>query len=161
MRSISTTSSVTVQSLPFLATPVTASIGRAIRSAACSSALTTTSRADEVPFRPLERRPEEEPDDLLEDEPDDLFEDDPDDRLLVPFAFESATLDHLVVVEFVPGEASLGLLGGALARDREALEQVALPMFLLRLGDQSVLPLELELHELALDVVLVVELPIG
>src|SRR5436190_109446 len=159
MRSISTTSSVTVHSLPFFASPVTASIGRAMSSCACSSALTTTSRAEPVPFRPrpLERPPRgERPprDPLLEDE-------EPDERLPVPFAFESATLDHLVVVEFMPGEGRLRLRRGPLPRDGQALEQLALPVLLLLLGDQPVLPLELELHQLPLDVLLVVELPVG
>src|SRR3954470_13585164 len=71
-------------------------------------------------------------------------------ELLRLFDLDSATVDHLVV----------GFLG-ARPRDGQPVEQVALhPLPLLR-PDHAVLLIDLELHELALDVVLVVELTIG
>src|SRR3954468_836509 len=71
-------------------------------------------------------------------------------ELLRLFDFDSATVDHLVV----------GFLGAG-ARHRQALEQVAFHPLPLLGPDDAVLLVDLELHELALDVVLVVELAVG
>src|SRR3954447_15232287 len=70
-------------------------------------------------------------------------------ELLRLFDFDSATVDHLVV----------GFLG-ACPRHRQPVEQVALHTLALLGPDDAVLLVDLELDELALDVVLVVELAV-
>src|SRR3954463_12849326 len=122
MRDSSTTSTVTVQSVPSFSMPVTASTGRPISSCTCSTASITTSRA----VRLL----------LLE--------------LLRLLDFDSATVDPLVV----------GVLGAG-PRHLKPVEQVALHPLALLGPDDAVLLVDLELDELALDVVLVVELAVG
>src|SRR3954466_1241246 len=70
-------------------------------------------------------------------------------ELLRLLDFDSATVDHLVV----------GFLGAG-PRHGQPVEQVALPPLALLGTDHAVLLVDLELNELALDVVLVVELAV-
>src|SRR4051812_30690355 len=71
-------------------------------------------------------------------------------ELLRLFDFDSAPVDHLVV----------GFLGAG-ARHGQPVEEVALHALALLGPDDAVLLVDLELDELALDVVLVVELAVG
>jgi hypothetical protein len=123
---------------------------------------------DEPPLREL---PDDRP--LLEP-PEELFEllplreeaarerPEPEEPFLeLPFDFASATFIHLVVACVVGMCLELGFLGGALARHGKPVEEVALYPLPLLVPDRSAHVVHLELQELALDVVLVVELAVG
>src|SRR3954451_7346430 len=95
IRESSTTSTVTVHSLPSFSIPVTASIGLPISSCSCSTAPITTSRGVRSFFELLREDPELRCEPLLREER--LLPEPP--LLLLPcFDFASATFDHLVIV---------------------------------------------------------------
>jgi hypothetical protein len=117
---------------------------------------------------PLDLVPDEflrdELDDLLRDDPDDRLRDEPDDRFLRPFFdFDSATVDHLAVLSLgsLEGRVQLPALGGGpLTRDLEPFEQLAFLPVPFLLAELPLLFVQLELEQLALDPVLVVQLPV-
>jgi hypothetical protein len=133
--------------------------------------------------------PEEPLDELLLLEPDELFElldelrlldpeelffellEDPFEldeplerdelRLRLLFDFVSATFMHLVFAGIVREQVHLVLLRAALPRHRQAVEELSLEPVALLVGNRAVGVVELDLQQLALDVVLVVEAPVG
>jgi hypothetical protein len=109
---------------------------------------------------PEEELLRDELDEPLRDEPDDLRRDEPDDFFLRPFFdFDSATIDHLAVLSLGSLQGCVQLLclsAGARACNLEPLEQLALLVAPFLLADPSLLLVQLELDEFALDPVLVV-----
>src|SRR5689334_7464151 len=134
-RSSSSTSRVTTHSLPSRSIPVIDSTGRPIRSWTCSTALSAISRVD---------GPELE---LREPEDDEPF-------------FDWWDLDSAIFDLLHLGPQQLLLFELSLPGDGEALKQLVLHGLAFLRADVPVFGVDFQLHQLPLDVVLVVELAV-
>jgi hypothetical protein len=122
-------------------------------SCACSAAVITISRGERSLLLLAEEALDEP---LFERE-----EDPPDDFLPLLLDLDSATANHLVVVWVIHVRKGHGFVGRTLPGDRQPLQQFAFRALTLVLADRSVLVIDLELHELTLDVVFVVQPAVG